>query len=110
MSDKSRPDLAPRRPSAAADLPAAADDWVRGGREGTEKTTAPPPTPTPEPPAHPPVESSTSEPTKRLTIEVPASLHHAIMVHARVTGVTAKDEITPLLRQHYADALKLYQR
>ena len=27
-----------------------------------------------------------------------------------VTGVTAKDEITPLLRQHYADALKLYQR
>ncbi|GAY19414.1 hypothetical protein MSZK_61400 [Mycobacterium sp. shizuoka-1] len=106
MSDKTRPDLTPRRPSAAADLPAAADDWVRGGREGTETT----PPPAPEPPAQPPVESSASEPTKRLTIEVPASLHHAIMVHARVTGVTAKDEITPLLRQHYADALKLYQR
>lgn len=57
-----------------------------------------------------PVESSASESTKRLTIEVPASLHHAIMVHARVTGVTAKDEITPLLRQHYADALKRCQR
>lgn len=60
--------------------------------------------------AQTPVESSASESTKRLTIEVPASLHHAIMVHARVTGVTAKDEITPLLRQHYADALKRCQR
>jgi hypothetical protein len=110
MSGTKRPQwsLVPRRPSAAeasspGDLPATADDWVR---RGTEAVTPP----APEPPAQTPVESSASESTKRLTIEVPASLHHAIMVHARVTGVTAKDEITPLLRQHYADALKLYQR
>lgn len=109
MSGTKRPQwsLVPRRPSAAEvssrDLPATADDWVR---RGTEAVTPP----APEPPAQTPVESSASESTKRLTIEVPASLHHAIMVHARVTGVTAKDEITPLLRQHYADALKRCQR
>jgi hypothetical protein len=102
MADKSRPELTPRRPSA--DLPPAADDWVRQGAE----TPAPPATP--ELPAPTPEAASASEPTKRLTIEVPASLHHAIMVHARVTGITAKDEITPLLRKHYADALRLYAR
>lgn len=106
MSDKNRPDLAPRRPSAAADLPAAADDWVRGGREGTETTTSP----APEPPAQPPVESSASEPTKRLTIEVPISLHHAIIMDTTARGTTAKADITPLLLQHYADAIKRYQR
>lgn len=98
MADKSRPDLAPRRPSSSADLPAAADDWVRGGRE-----TTPPPPAVAEVAA-----ASAKEATKRLTIDVPASLHHAIMVQARVTGKTAKDEITPLLREHYADALRLY--
>lgn len=103
MADKSRPELTPRRPSA--DLPPAADDWVRQGAE----TPAPPATP--EPPAPTPeVASSASEPTKRLVIEIPESLHHAIMVHARVTGTSAKDEITPLLRRHYADALRLYAR
>jgi len=102
MADKTRPELTPRRPSA--DLPPAADDWVRQGAE----TPAPPATP--EPPAPTPEAASAGEPTKRLTIEVPASLHHAIMVHARVTGITAKDEITPLLRMHYADALRLYTR
>lgn len=100
MADKSRPDLAPRRPSSGADLPSAADDWVREGKEAGQSTS---------PPAVLEVAvASAKEAAKRLTIDVPASLHHAIMVQARVTGKTAKDEITPLLREHYADALRLY--
>lgn len=111
MSGSRRPQwsLVTRRPAAGVsspgDLPTAADDLVRGGTQG--EATSPP---APEPPAQPQVRSSASEPTKtkRLTIDVPASLHHAIMVQARVTGKTAKDEITPLLSEHYADALRLY--
>lgn len=95
--------LVNRRPDADVSS-TAADDLTRGGTAG-EATP-----PAPEPPAQPPERSSASEPTKtkRLTIDVPASLHHAIMVQARVTGKTAKDEITTLLREHYADALRLY--
>lgn len=101
--------LVNRRPAAdvssPGDLPTAADDLAHGGTKG--EATSPP---VPEPPAQTPVKSSASEPTKtkRLNIDVPASLHHAIMVQARVTGKTAKDEITPLLREHYAEALRLY--
>lgn len=103
MADKSRPELTPRRPSA--DLPPAADDWVRQGAETPAPPTTPEPPPTPEAAV-----SSASEPTKRLVIEIPENLHHVIFVQARVTGTSAKDEITPILRKHYADALRLYGR
>lgn len=101
MADKSRPDLAPRRPSSNADLPPAADDWVREGTEATAQSA-------PAPAVAGTAAASAKEATKRLTIDVPASLHHAIMVQARASGRTAKDEITPLLRSHYADALRRY--
>lgn len=104
MADKSRPELTPRRPSA--DLPPAADDWVRKGAETPAPTTT---TPEPPPPA-PEAAFSAGEKTKRLVIEIPESLHHVIMVQTKVTGISAKDEITPLLRRHYADALRLYGR
>ena len=50
------------------------------------------------------------EATRRLTLDIPASLHFAMKMRATATGVAMVDEVTPLLMAHYADDLKRYQR
>lgn len=98
MANKpARPDLAPRRPSAA-ELPEAADQWVHGN--DTPATPAAPAPPAAKPP----------EAKARLTLDIPASLHFAMKMRATATGVAMVDEVTPLLMTHYADDLKRYQR
>lgn len=61
------------------------DDWVS---QGTPATPA-------NQPARPAAEVS-AEPTKRLTLDLPASLHQAFKVHAATQGHT----MVELLRAH----------
>jgi len=84
--------MAPRRPSAA-ELPDAADQWVRGNDAAPTVAAAQP-----------------REATRRLTLDVPASLHFAMKMRATATGVAMVDEVTPLLLAHYADDMKRYHR
>ncbi|WP_239657398.1 hypothetical protein [Mycobacterium riyadhense] len=98
MANKPRPDIAPRRPSTA-ELPEAADQWVHGNDAPATASSAAPATA-----AKPP------EATRRLTLDIPASLHFAMKMRATATGVAMVDEVTPLLMAHYADDLKRYQR
>lgn len=93
MADK-RPEMTPRRPSTA-ELPEAADQWVHGA-------DAPPAAAVPS--------AGPREATRRLTLDIPASLHFAMKMRATATGVAMVDEVTPLLQTHYADDLTRYQR
>ena len=92
MADK-RPDMTPRRPSTA-DRSDSADQWVHGNDAAPAVST----------PAGP------REATRRLTLDIPASLHFAMKMRATASGVPMVDEVTPLLAAHYADDLKRYQR
>src|SRR5271166_4816041 len=89
---KSRPDMVPRRPSTA-ELPAGADQWVRGDDH---------PAGTPAPPQR--------EATRRLTLDIPAHLHTAMKIRTASTVVTMVDEVTPVLLAHYADDLARRQQ
>lgn len=109
-----RPDLT-QRPSASQ----AADQWVHSGSQvapasGRQPTTqqsgaAPAATPTPN---HPPAATgsgtapapSTREATRRLTLDLPESLHRAMKIKAATTGVTMLDEVRSLLEVHYGTA------
>ena len=106
MADK-RPGMAPRRPSSA-ELPGEADQWVHSGNDPTP-AAAGPVAPAPAPPA-PAVTAPQREATRRLTLDVPASLHFAMKMRATATGVAMVDEITPLLHAHYAADMERYRR
>lgn len=60
--------------------PAAADAWVESRSSGDEP-----------------------EPMKRLTIDVPASLHRAIKMQCAARGTKIADEVRELLMQKYGD-------
>jgi predicted DNA binding CopG/RHH family protein len=45
-----------------------------------------------------------SEPTKRLTIDVPASLHTRIKIQCAKSGVVMAEEIRALLEKHFPKA------
>jgi hypothetical protein len=61
--------------------PAAADAWVENRSSGDEP-----------------------EPMKRLTIDVPASLHRAIKMQCAARGTKIADEVRELLMQKYGEA------
>lgn len=61
--------------------PAAADAWVESRSSGDEP-----------------------EPMKRLTIDVPASLHRAIKMQCAARGTKIADEVRELLMQKYGEA------
>lgn len=44
----------------------------------------------------------------RLTLDIPASLHFAMRMQATATKVPMVDEVTPLLLEHYADAMRRF--
>jgi hypothetical protein len=54
--------------------------------------------------------AATKEATKRLTLDVPESLHFAMKMRSVETDVPMVDEVTPLLMDHYADAMRRYRR
>ena len=101
MANRQRPNLT-ERPSTAAD----ADKWVQGGDPAPAETTpapavaqaaaapAPAAIPTPAP----------REATRRLTLDIPDSLHQAMKVRAAMTGVTMLAEVRAVLAQHYGVA------
>lgn len=98
MSAKRTP-LSLDRPSA--NLPAGADAWVGGSSTpaapgGTRESSGPAVTTTmPAPPADP------REPIKRLTIDIPESLHRAMKVQTAERGTRMVDEVRALLEAHY---------
>ena len=63
------------------------------------------PRPTVEPPASADqwVESRTTEATKRLTIDIPGSLHARIKSTCALRGVKMADEIRELLEKHFPE-------
>ena len=107
-----RPNLT-QRPSASQ----AADQWVQNGSAITTAGGAQPRTqelggaiadnPTTDTAPAPAVTSvaspasSTREATRRLTLDLPESLHRAMKIKAATTGVTMLDEVRALLEVHY---------
>lgn len=106
-----RPNLT-QRPSASQ----AADQWVQNGSPAApasghqptpqELKDAPPATPaTGNPPSAmtggTAPASSAREATRRLTLDLPESLHRAMKIKAATTGVTMLDEVRSLLEVHY---------
>jgi hypothetical protein len=79
-----------KKVSFARTPPKAADEWVAGA--GTETTAAPSSPPEP------------AEPMKRLTIDIPRSLHTRIKAACALRGSKMADEIRALLDREYADA------
>ncbi|MUL50069.1 hypothetical protein FZI85_29995 [Mycobacterium sp. CBMA293] len=86
MSADKRPNLT-KRPSSAD-----ADKWVHGD-------TAPAPTPAPAVT----VVAPTREPTRRLTLDIPETLHRKMKIKSATTGVPIVAEVTQVLDQHYAE-------
>lgn len=63
---------------------------------GSQATSAQPPSP--------------REATRRLTLDIPDSLHFAMRMRSTETGVAMVDEVTPLLLEHYAEAMRRFPR
>ena len=70
------------RPSTRQ-APASADEWV-GTRGKTAATSAPP-----------------SEPTKRITIDIPQSLHRRVRIGCATEGTSVAAEVRAFLEQRF---------
>jgi hypothetical protein len=68
-------------------LPPAADSWVESRTE--------------EDPVPPPQEKAKPEKMKRLTIDIPLSLHRAIKSQCAMSGKTIADEVREFLLKKY---------
>lgn len=79
-----------KKVSFARVAPKAADEWVAGAGAETASAPASPPEPT--------------EPMKRLTIDIPRSLHTRIKAACALRGSKMADEIRALLDREYANA------
>ena len=79
-----------KRPGAPA-APADADTWVNASR-GNEQTTL----------ADPPIVPE--EPMKRLTIDIPESLHTRVKSQCAKRGAKMADEIRALLEAHFPNS------
>lgn len=79
------------KPQAQQKQSANADEWVNGGlRQGDS------------PPGAAPGETAPDAPTmKRLTIDVPETLHAQIKSRCALKGVKMADEIRALLERHF---------
>jgi len=78
----------PKRPAAASPPAEAADAWVTA-RRADEDTAKPEPSTAPE------------EPMKRLTIDIPESLHTRVKTQCAKRGSKMADEIRALLETHF---------
>ena len=78
-----------KKVSFARMTPKAADEWVAGAETETVSTLSPPPEP--------------AEPMKRLTIDIPRSLHTRIKAACALRGSKMADEIRTLLDREYAE-------
>jgi ParG len=76
-----------KKVSFARMAPKAADEWVAGAGTEAASTLSPPP-----------------EPMKRLTIDIPRSLHTRIKAACALRGSKMADEIRALLDREYAEA------
>jgi hypothetical protein len=83
------------KPAPAMVAEKTADAWVSGGAAVEEG--APPAVQPAAPPAR-----DDAEPMKRLTIDIPASLHMRIKAQSAMRGAKMADEIRVLLEQHFA--------
>lgn len=93
---KGLPSLAAGRPSAQS-----VDDWVTGAHPA-EVPGAIPAAVTRVPPVRTPAAAEPEgEPLKRLTLDIPLSLHAAIKTDCARRGVKMIDDIRPLLEAHY---------
>lgn len=94
---KGLPSLAAGRPSAQS-----VDDWVTGAHPAEVKGASPAAVT-----STPPVRVAAAElepegePLKRLTLDIPLSLHAAIKTDCARRGVKMIDDIRPLLEAHY---------
>jgi ParG len=79
-----------KKVSFARVTPKAADEWVAGAATETAPALSSPPEP--------------AEPMKRLTIDIPRSLHTRIKAACALRGSKMADEIRALLDREYADA------
>jgi ParG len=79
-----------KKVSFARVAPKAADDWVAGAGTEAASSVAPPPQPT--------------ESMKRLTIDIPRSLHTRIKAACALRGSKMADEIRALLDREYGNA------
>lgn len=77
------------RPKPAAPAPAEVDKWVESRGRGVE--------PTPETPPPPPK----AEAVKRLTVEIPASLHARVKAGCAAKGVKISDEVRAWLEREF---------
>lgn len=55
-----------------------------------------------------PAQPSAPRGKSRLTLDVPESLHFAMRMQATATKTPMVDEVTPLLLEHYADAMRRF--
>lgn len=95
-----RAQLSLERPSA--NLPAGADAWVEGDTAAApSKPPSPPITKAATAAARLPQDAARREPIKRLTIDIPESLHREMKIHAATTGTPMVDEVRALLEAHY---------
>ena len=78
-----------KKVSFARVAPKAPDEWVAGAGAETASAHASPPGPT--------------EPMKRLTIDIPRSLHTRIKAACALRGSKMADEIRALLDREYAN-------
>jgi hypothetical protein len=78
-----------KKVSFARVTPKVADEWVAGAGAETASALSSPPGP--------------AEPMKRLTIDIPRSLHTRIKAACALRGSKMADEIRALLDREYAD-------
>ena len=60
-------------------------------------------TPSPQP-------AAPREAKSRLTLDIPDSLHFAMRMQSTATSVPMVDEVTALLLEHYAEAMRRFPR
>ena len=85
--NKKKVDFSVRPRTAKESLPANADQWVQAG----DAATSPPPAET--------------VPQKRLTLNLPASLHTAFKGQCVLEGVTIQDKVQELIQREMAAKL-----
>lgn len=85
---------------AAATVAEKTDAWVSGG--AVDETAPPQALDQIETRVAPVKAIEDTEPMKRLTIDIPASLHMRIKAQSAMRGAKMADEIRVLLEQHFA--------
>lgn len=81
--------------------PPEADKWVNSRVVEEDEVETPAPTLRPEPQPQPRPEIAEPEKMKRLTIDIPLSLHKQLKAQCALSGRTIADEVRDFLLQKY---------